>query len=97
MVEEITGPGYEPLGRARRARTRKTDTTDHAQGDGQPKEIDESDELPGELQTLIDRIRKGEAYRLERVHEVLEKLQRGELVTSETVRRAAERILREGL
>jgi hypothetical protein len=52
--------------------------------------------VSSELRGLIDRIKHAETFRKERVHQVLEKLQRGELVTSETVREAAERILREG-
>ena len=97
MVKEITGPGFEPLGRARRPRTRKGQAAADAPAGGRAADADDVEALPGEIRGLIDRVRGGETYRLERVHEVLEKLQRGELVTSETVRRAAERILRGGI
>ena len=49
-----------------------------------------------ELRCLLDRIKGAETMRKGLVHAVMEKLERGELVTSETVREAAEKILREG-
>jgi hypothetical protein len=100
MVEEITGPAYDPLGRlgqADRAKARRAGGSARTRRRGQPGRTDGAEELPSEIQSLIDRVRHGEVHRLERVHEVLEKLQRGDLVNSETVRRAAERILRGGV
>ena len=49
-----------------------------------------------ELRELIDRVKQAEDYRKERVHQVWEKLQRGELLGAEAIREAAEKILDEG-
>jgi len=48
------------------------------------------------LQSVMQRVREAEAYRKERVHQVLEKIQDGTLLSSEALREAADRILREG-
>ena len=79
MVREISGPGFDSLGRAR-----KTDRSNSRRAQGNTGEQTEektaaSSELPTEL------------------HAVLEKLQEGKLVTSDTVRQAAERILQGGV
>ena len=97
MVEEITSPGYDRLGRVGGPKARKAGDKKPARRGTNDREAEATAELPGELQGLIDRVRRGETHRLERVHEVLEKIQRGELVSSETVRQAAERILRGGI
>lgn len=96
MVEEISGTGSDRpdrLSRSDRAKTGESGSAaDAPQGSKVPEVV-----VSSELRVLIDRVKQAETYRKERVHEVLEKLQRGELVTSETVREAAERILREGI
>jgi len=99
MVEEITGSSRNRLGRltrADKAKVRKAPDKAGAAGSEPSPAGDAVEELPGELQALIDRVKQGDAVRLERVHEVLEKLQRGELISSDAVRAAAERILSEG-
>ena len=96
MVDEIGVPGYDRSDRLTRADRRKIGeprkAADLARGDGEPEV-----EVASELRELIARVRRAETVRKHRVHQVLEKLQRGELVTSETVREAAERLLREGV
>ena len=97
MVREISGPGFDSLGRAR-----KTDRSNSRRAQGNTGEQTEektaaSSELPTELQSLIERVKQDDTVRLERVHAVLEKLQEGKLVTSDTVREAAERILQGGV
>jgi hypothetical protein len=96
MVEEIgsTAPNSpDRLSRAERARTRAPEGADGAaRTDKAPEDV-----VSIELRDLIERVKQADTHRKERVHEVLEKLQRGELLTSETVREAAERILREGV
>ncbi|MFO8008496.1 MAG: hypothetical protein R6V05_12255 [Candidatus Brocadiia bacterium] len=95
MIEEIIGPGHgglDRLSRSEEAGARRADG-EKATSDG---EQEPSVEVSSELKALIERVKQAGTYRKERVHQVLEKLQRGELVTSETVREAAERILREG-
>ena len=96
MIEEITGAGPErtdPLPPSRRARERRTEgSTGSAQGEQAPEVV-----VSSELRELISRVKQADVLRKDRVHQVLEKLERGELVTSETVREAAEKILREGL
>jgi hypothetical protein len=96
MIEEITGPGHGELDRLARSGKAKAHPTEEKDAPAAAEEESEV-EVSSELRALIDRIKHAETFRKERVHEVLEKLQRGELVTSETVREAAERILREGL
>ncbi len=95
MVDEIgrlSNGWFGRIGRNEKAKAQRAD------GRAEPGADDDPDvAVAGELQALLDRIRNSETTRMSRVHEVLEKLQRGELVTSEAVREAAERILREGL
>jgi hypothetical protein len=96
MVEEIAGPGHESLdqvSRSDRARIDKAEKADDAARDNQEPEV----EVTSELRELIERVKQADTYRKERIHQVLEKLQRGELITSETVRETAERIIREGI
>jgi hypothetical protein len=96
MVEEISGPGQERLDRLSpgdRAKTRQAKKTGDAPPSTQAPEV----VVFSELRELIARVKQAETFRKDRVHEVLEKLQRGELVTSEAVREAAEKILREGI
>jgi len=96
MVEEIGGPGQDRLDRlSPRDRARIEDV-------GKAAEAPRAARAPevmvsSELRALIDRVKQAQTFRKERVHQVFEKLQRGELVTSETVREAAEKILREGI
>jgi len=100
MVRQVNEPGFDPLDRLNRSgrlRARRSERRGDAERAQKGRDETDTDGLPSELQSLIDRVRHGEAYRLERVHEVLEKIQRGELVNSETVRRAAERILSGGV
>jgi hypothetical protein len=52
--------------------------------------------VSSELRELIDRVKQAENYRKERVHQVWEKLRRGELLAAEALREAAEKILDEG-
>ena len=96
MIEEILGPDHGRAGRASRSGKAKTDEPQSAAktaGGDKASEV----VVSSELTELIDRVKGAENFRKERVHQVLEKLQRGELVTSETGREAAEKILREGL
>ena len=96
MVDEISGLGAGWLDRVLRsgkARSERTDgPVDGGRGQGDETELNVSPEL----RALLDRIKGAETMRKGAVHAVLEKLERGELVTSETVREAAEQILREG-
>jgi hypothetical protein len=96
MVREISGPGYDSLGRVNRNDRSRTRRGQDKAGKTADKTSGAS-ELPTELHSLIERVKQDDTVRLERVHAVLEKLDKGELVTSETVRRAAERILRGGV
>ena len=96
MVEEIGGTGYHPPDRLSPSGKPRTSgpegVADARKGAESPEEV----VVSSELRELIDRVRQADIHRKERVHQVLEKLQRGELVTSEAVREAAERILRQG-
>lgn len=95
MIDEINGPGHGHLDRL--ARNGKTNARETGRAPGGEADSDAAElEVSGELRSLIERIKAAETYRKDRVHQVLEKLQRGELVTSEAVREAAERILQEG-
>ena len=95
MVQEIRGPGHDQspgVTRSNGPKGRKpAKPTDSVAGSGSP-----AVEVSGELNDLISRVKQAEVFRKDRVHQVLEKLQRGELVTSETVRDAAERLLQGG-
>ena len=96
MIEEIRGAGFDGLDRlVRTGKSQKGEADSPAQAPSEDQ--DPAEALPSELRELIDRIKHADGFRKERVHQVLEKLQSGELVTSETVREAAERILREGI
>ncbi len=96
MVEEIAGAGEGELDRL--SRTGKTQDQSAARKPAPARDQQEpAVQLSGDLRELIDRIRHARTFRKEKVHRVLEKLQEGELVTSETVREAAEKILREGI
>ena len=92
MIDEISGAGRErtdPLAAGRRARVRRAGgRADAAEGTEAPEVV-----VSSELSELIRRVKLADVVRKDRVHQVLEKLQRGELVTSETVREAAENIL----
>jgi hypothetical protein len=92
MIEEILGPGH---GRADRlSGSGKARTPESERAPGRPGSARLPDVIvSSELRELIERVKSAETFRKERVHQVLEKLQRGELVTSETVIEAAERIL----
>ncbi len=97
MVDEIGGPGhdrFDRLSRADRARAEelKKAAADSARNEEAPEVV-----VSSELRELIERVKQAKTYRKDRVHQVLEKLERGELVTSETVREAAETILRGGI
>ena len=93
MVREIEGAGPD---RIHLRKTPRAEPTAFSPLEGRTAE--ESEALVGaELRGLIERVKSAEVYRKERVHQVLERLQRGELVTSETVREAANRILMEGI
>ena len=96
MVDEISGLGAGWLDRVLRsgkARTQKADgPAERDQADGDQTDL----AVSADLRTLLDRIKSAETSRKGTVHAVLEKFERGELVTSETVREAAEQILREG-
>ncbi len=95
MIDEIVGPAHGEPGRVNRsakAKARSADSSAAATDSSHAPEV----EVSGDLRQLIERVKQAETFRKDRVHEVLEKLQRGELVTSETVREAAERILHEG-
>ncbi|MHC4480230.1 MAG: flagellar biosynthesis anti-sigma factor FlgM [Planctomycetota bacterium] len=96
MVEEIGATGHdrpERLPRGEKAKNSRSESaTKGRAGDEAPEVV-----VSSELKELVDRVRQADVYRKERVHQVLEKLQRGELVTSEAVREAAEKILREGI
>ncbi len=84
--------GPEPLSRRGNAPSQSTGRVENASTFESASEVS----FTNELQSLITRVRSADTFRKERVHQVLEKMQRGELITSETVREAAERILRGG-
>ena len=96
MVEEISGLGagwLDRLLRSGKARSGRADGPadgDHVLGDEAELAVS------ADLRALLDRIKSAETMRKGVVHAVLEKFERGDLVTSETVRDAAEQILREG-
>ena len=96
MIEEVAGAGRErtdPLLPGRRARVRRAEGQADPAGSKQAPEV----VVSSELRELISRVKQADVIRKDRVHQVLEKLQRGELVTSETVREAAEKILGTGV
>jgi len=95
MINEIVGPGRgrpERSSRSGSARPSGLESAAKASGSEDSPEVTVSSELQG----LIERVKEAETFRKERVHQVLEKMRRGELIVSETVREAAEKILREG-
>lgn len=96
MIEEVNGAAHGPLDRLSRSGKGKAPESEEI---GATAEEDEGAEVvvSSELRVLIERIKQAGTFRKDRVHQVLEKLRRGELVTSETVREAAERLLQEGL
>jgi hypothetical protein len=96
MLDEISGLGAGWLDRLLRSKKAKSTRAD---GEGRPKSAggDEAElDVSSELRALLGRVKGAETMRKGLVHAVVEKLNRGELVTSETVREAAEKILREG-
>ena len=96
MIDEIAGAGPGRLDRSSpgaAARTRKAERGKGGAGSDEPLDV----AVPGGLRALMERVKQADVHRKERVHAVLEKLQRGELVTSETVRLTAEGILRTGI
>jgi len=95
MIEEIVGPSHGRPDRLSQTKQVKAAKPESSAGSRQAEDTSEV-AVTSELQGLIDRVKSAPTVRKERIHEVLEKLQRGELLTSETVREAAERILREG-
>ncbi len=50
-----------------------------------------------ELVELLERVRTADVVRKDRVHRVIERLKKDELVTSESVREAAERMIEKGI
>jgi hypothetical protein len=96
MIEEVGGLGPEWLERLLKGTgTRPQDTEKRSRASSDDMEPDVP--VTVELRQMMERVKGAEGYRKERVHQILERLQRGELVTSETVREAAETILREGI
>ncbi len=96
MLDEISGLGSGWLDRLLRSSKAKPGRTE----EGERADLGEDDEaelaVSADLSALLARIKGAETLRKGLVHAVVEKLNRGELVTSETVRDAAEKILREG-
>ena len=96
MVDEISGMGAGWLDRILRSNKARSERTD-GPADGERLQGDDAElAVSAELRALLDRIKNAETMRKGVVHAVLERFERGELVTSETVREAAEQILREG-
>jgi len=96
MLDEISGLGAGWLDRLLRSSKARPGRTEQGAGTDSDQ-VDEAElSISAELNALLDRIRGAETMRKGLVHAVMEKLERGELVTSETVREAAEKILREG-
>ena len=96
MLEEVTGSGrggLRPLSPGEKARARAAERTADRPADGGGVQ----GEVADELRALVERVKQADTFRKERVHAVLEKLQKGELVTPDAVRQAAQRILLEGL
>ncbi len=96
MVNDIDGAGQRRMDRLARSRdSGSPEAVKKRQGpsDGEDSEV----VVSSELRELVERIKGAETFRKARVHDVLEKLKRGELVISETVREAAERLLQEGI
>jgi hypothetical protein len=97
MVREISGPGFDSLGRARRTDRSRSGRANGKDAGRAEETTRDAGELPTELQSLIERVKQNDTVRLERVHAVMEKLEKGELVTSEAVRDAARRIMEGGV
>lgn len=96
MLDEISGLGSGWLDRLLRSSRSKSGRTRRRE-DAESAGADEAElDVSPELRALLERVKAAETTRKGLVHAVLEKLERGELVTSETVREAAEKILREG-
>ena len=93
MVKEISGAGPDRVFLGKSARSDKPrKVSSGSKGDDAPEAV-----VGGEVKGLVERVKAAEVYRKERVHQVLEKFQRGELITSETVREAARKILEGGI
>lgn len=96
MLDEISGLGAGWLDRLLRSSKAKAGRTEK----GESADLAEDDKaelaISPDLSALLDRIKGAETMRKGLVHAVIKKLNRGALVTSETVRDAAEKILREG-
>ena len=95
MADEISPVGRDRLSRLSGSRKAKVPTSEGSaaapRNDGASEPV-----VSSELRELIDRVKQAENYRKERVHQVWEKLQRGELLAAEALQEAAEKMLDEG-
>ena len=96
MVREIGGPGIDPAksdalrDALKSAEVGKTTQSSQA-------ETTDGVEVSGELSELISRVKQADSVRKDRVHEVMQKLQNGTLVTPESIREAAKQMLDGGI
>ena len=95
MADEISPVGQDRLSRLSESGKAKVNASESSAAAPRSDEASEPVVSP-ELRELIDRIKQAENYRKERVHQVWEKLQRGELLVPEALRETAEKILSEG-
>lgn len=98
MVREIGGPGIDPtrsdtlrdaLKPVPQLREKTTPASE--------SETTEGVTLSGDLNELINRVKQADNIRKDRVHEVMQKLQNGRLVTPESIREAARQLLEGGV
>lgn len=70
-------------------------TGQRVSGEARTRE-DVAAEVSSQVEGLMERIRSADAVRKERVHQVAQKLQHGELLSADAIRAAAERIAEGG-
>jgi len=96
MIEEIGATGQDRLNgvssgkKPRAERSERAGSKDRSAGEAPEVSVS------SRLADYVECIKRADNVRKERVHQVLEKMQRGELITPETVQRAAQKILQEG-
>ena len=95
MVEKIGPTGKNPLGGVPPGKNSKGKKAAEGAEETKPPEKLKP-KVSSKLQKFIDSVREAEPIRKNRVHEVLKKLERGELLAPESIREAAEKLLREG-
>ncbi len=96
MVEGIEGPTPDSLRQAAESRNSDVEKTQQ-RGLTETAGTDEdtATEVDSELEALLERVKASDAVRKEKVHLVSEKLASGELLSTEAIRGASERIAEE--